>query len=326
MISVVAIAREADTAACETALLESALVSLDDRDVEDLLDVGVEVAAEEALELELERALAGDLLQSVFTSALACEAIQESLPAATVPDLRDGSLEASDCQPSTSANSSSPAGASPTRMKADAPDCRAARTISCSAVRSEALAVACDVAAAAREALAETAEFGGADGSEPPGTELVAGNAALAIPALKVAVAEPVHGLVGANAEEADDSQAMPFELSETQRGVATEASATECCGGQPTQLELERQVLIEAFLKNNGYSSVSAPKRTLLKTKYPIHTAAKQGNPALVRMLLELGADPSQKTSRGWTPAQIAKHRDRRGSHSAVLRILGGA
>jgi len=302
MISVVAIAREADTAACETALLESALVSLDDRDVEDLLDVGVEVAAEEALELELERALAGDLLQSVFTSALACEAIQESLPAATVPDLRDGSLEA------------------------DAPDCRAARTISCSAVRSEALAVACDVAAAAREALAETAEFGGADGSEPPGTELVAGNAALAIPALKVAVAEPVHGLVGANAEEADDSQAMPFELSETQRGVATEASATECCGGQPTQLELERQVLIEAFLKNNGYSSVSAPKRTLLKTKYPIHTAAKQGNPALVRMLLELGADPSQKTSRGWTPAQIAKHRDRRGSHSAVLRILGGA
>ena len=42
---------------------------------------------------------------------------------------------------------------------------------------------------------------------------------------------------------------------------------------------EQERKALVGTFLKEHGYSSVGCPKRTMTKTKYPIHTAAKIGD-----------------------------------------------
>jgi len=106
---------------------------------------------------------------------------------------------------------------------------------------------------------------------------------------------------------------------------AAAEGAATEAAAESAPQPE-ERTALVAAFLRENGYSAVGAPKRTLLKMKYPIHTAAKQGDPELVRMLLAEGADPAQRTSWGKTAAQIAREKDRKGSHTAVLRALGGA
>merc|ERR1712176_1734482 len=89
---------------------------------------------------------------------------------------------------------------------------------------------------------------------------------------------------------------------------------------------EKERKALISAFLKEHGYSDVDSPKRTMLKTKYPIHTAAKTGDPKIVAALLEEGADPTQKNSVGQTAAQIAQQKNKKGSHANVLRTLGGA
>merc|ERR1712083_1196344 len=90
---------------------------------------------------------------------------------------------------------------------------------------------------------------------------------------------------------------------------------------------ERERKAQISAFLKKHGYTSVSAPKRTMLKTKYPIHTAAKSGDPQIVAALLqEEGLDRTQKDSSGRTALQIAQAKNKNGSHESVLRALGRA
>lgn len=47
---------------------------------------------------------------------------------------------------------------------------------------------------------------------------------------------------------------------------------------------------------------------------------------PRMVRLLLALGADPCQKTSRGRTPAQLAKDLDRLEGTKGVLAMAGVA
>mmetsp|Transcript_107860 Transcript_107860/g.300751 ORF Transcript_107860/g.300751 Transcript_107860/m.300751 type:complete len:471 (-) Transcript_107860:217-1629(-) len=110
------------------------------------------------------------------------------------------------------------------------------------------------------------------------------------------------------------------LEVTEENFAVGTDVQA------EHVEREHQRKALVATFLKDHGYSDVKAPKRTMLKTKYPIHTAAKQGDLQMVKMLLEEGADPTKKTSWGKTAIQIAKAKDKRGSHAAVLRALGGA
>merc|ERR1719195_2292883 len=89
---------------------------------------------------------------------------------------------------------------------------------------------------------------------------------------------------------------------------------------------EQERKAIVRTFLKEHGYSDVEAPKRKMLKTKYPLHTAAKKGDPKIVAALLEEGANPAKKNSAGQTAMQVAQQKNRNGSHADVLRALGGA
>merc|ERR1719188_2676786 len=102
----------------------------------------------------------------------------------------------------------------------------------------------------------------------------------------------------------------------ETARRAALEQAARE----------QERKAVVRAFLKEHGYCSVGAPKQKLLKTKYPIHTAAKKGDPKIVAALLEEGANPAKKNSAGQTAMQVAQQKNKNGSHADVLRALGGA
>merc|ERR1712176_457301 len=89
---------------------------------------------------------------------------------------------------------------------------------------------------------------------------------------------------------------------------------------------EEQRKALVTVFLKEHGYRDVGIPKKTMLKTKYPIHTAAKMGDPNIVTALLEEGADAAQKNSKGKTAVQIAQQSNKKGSHENVLRVLSGA
>lgn len=86
-----------------------------------------------------------------------------------------------------------------------------------------------------------------------------------------------------------------------------------------------ERQKLVAAFLQKHGYASVTRGKRTLLKTTYALHEAAKRGDAEMAMMLIEEGADMAQKNSRGHTALQRAQQQDQGGSHADVIRVLGG-
>lgn len=85
------------------------------------------------------------------------------------------------------------------------------------------------------------------------------------------------------------------------------------------------RKAAVQAFLKEHGYAGPAASKRTLMKTTYPLHEAAKRGDAKMVTMLLEEGASQKQQNSRGKTALQRAQQADRKGSHAEVIRLLGG-
>mmetsp|Transcript_101703 Transcript_101703/g.283163 ORF Transcript_101703/g.283163 Transcript_101703/m.283163 type:complete len:243 (-) Transcript_101703:156-884(-) len=86
------------------------------------------------------------------------------------------------------------------------------------------------------------------------------------------------------------------------------------------------RQQRVEAFLRSHGYSNgVNDPKKTCTKKKYPIHTAAKGGDAEIIEMLLQEGANPVLKTSRGLTALQIAEKKNKNRSHTGAIQLLNG-
>merc|ERR1711979_66432 len=109
-------------------------------------------------------------------------------------------------------------------------------------------------------------------------------------------------------------------------REEAAHAEAVRQAECERSAWEEERKALVRTFLKEHGYSDVAAPRRKMLKTKYPIHTAAKKGDPKIVAALLEEGANPAQKNSAGQTAIQIVQQKNKNGSYAAVLLALGGA
>merc|ERR1712232_1269528 len=106
----------------------------------------------------------------------------------------------------------------------------------------------------------------------------------------------------------------------------AAQAEAAQQVEVERQMQEQKRKALVAAFLKKHAYNDVCIPKKTMLKTKYPIHTAAKMGDLNIVTALLEEGANPAQKNSAGQTAVQIAEQRNKKGSHAKVLRILRGS
>jgi len=133
-----------------------------------------------------------------------------------------------------------------------------------------------------------------------------------------------------AEREAEEGTQCKLEEAEERRQHDHEEVEPAEAAHGmEPERLawEQKRKTLVRAFLKEHGYNDdVNAPKRTKLKTKYPIHTAAKIGNPQIVAALLEEGANPVQKDSSGKTAAWIAQSKNKKGTHANVLVMLGGA
>jgi len=109
----------------------------------------------------------------------------------------------------------------------------------------------------------------------------------------------------------------------EQERRAAAEAELRRQEEAERLQRE-QTQKSISTWLTQNGYSGdVNTPKKTYLKTKYPINTAAKQGNIAITEMLIEEGAISTQPDSRGRTAYDVAGRKNTNGSHNAVLEVL---
>jgi len=83
-----------------------------------------------------------------------------------------------------------------------------------------------------------------------------------------------------------------------------------------------ERFEVIE-FLLERG-ADINKIETYLLPTRFqpkgtPLYVAASEGDEKVVKLLLERGADPSIRSTRGWTPMRAAKEHD----HETVVALL---
>jgi len=92
----------------------------------------------------------------------------------------------------------------------------------------------------------------------------------------------------------------------------------------------LQRKEALDQFYQRYGFAGVNEPRKgascQVLKTSvtYPLHQAAELANEQIVEYLLQDGAMVNQTNSSKLTAAQVAKKRDKAGSHTGVLRLLG--
>ena len=88
-------------------------------------------------------------------------------------------------------------------------------------------------------------------------------------------------------------------------------------------QREIKEKVKL--FLAEHGYRHVRArcSRRTFSRT-YALHCAVYRNDAEMVRLLLQIGADGAAKNTWGQTPHRYAQWLSRRGSHEAVLGLLG--
>jgi len=85
-----------------------------------------------------------------------------------------------------------------------------------------------------------------------------------------------------------------------------------------------ERERAVAAFLRENGFHSVGQSRRqTLVGSTYPLHCAVSLGLVRMTQLLLDAGANASQKNSWGQTPLDVARRCNKKGSHDAVLEVL---
>jgi len=129
-------------------------------------------------------------------------------------------------------------------------------------------------------------------------------------------------------AEEQREEAKAPVAAAESDTAAAKEASGEEQEEAERLSAEREareaRLTAIHFFLKQHGFSSVHSVKRSLFgQSTYPLHKAAELGNSQIASMLLLEGADPTQKNSSSKTAAEVAKKKDKSGSHAKVYNLL---
>ncbi|CAE7537924.1 ndor1, partial [Symbiodinium necroappetens] len=96
---------------------------------------------------------------------------------------------------------------------------------------------------------------------------------------------------------------------------------------------KLWQQEKLKDFLHKHRFVDVCEPSTTWMhcyamfggETLYPIHVAAREGDPEILRLLLQARADPEQKTSCGRTAEAVARDADVFGSHKEVVDMLRG-
>merc|ERR1712014_157421 len=83
------------------------------------------------------------------------------------------------------------------------------------------------------------------------------------------------------------------------------------------------RKDAIEKFLADHKFKGVNTGRKSLTKTTYPLHEAAKRNDIEMVKFLIEEGANVEQKNSRKQTPLQRAAQENKNGSHEEIIGVL---
>ena len=129
--------------------------------------------------------------------------------------------------------------------------------------------------------------------------------------------------------QEAEEAKRKQQEEEEAQRKQEAERRERERL---EQEQRLKRKAALDEFYQRYGFDGVNQPRKggacQVLKTNvtYPLHQAAELGNEQLVEYLLQEGAQVNQMNSSKLTAAQVAKKKDKGGSHVEVLRLLGQA
>eukprot|EP00420_Gonyaulax_spinifera_P015442 CAMPEP_0197899806 /NCGR_PEP_ID=MMETSP1439-20131203/47445_1 /TAXON_ID=66791 /ORGANISM="Gonyaulax spinifera, Strain CCMP409" /LENGTH=262 /DNA_ID=CAMNT_0043520635 /DNA_START=12 /DNA_END=800 /DNA_ORIENTATION=+ len=98
------------------------------------------------------------------------------------------------------------------------------------------------------------------------------------------------------------------------------------------TQQDIDmRRRALDAFCKHHSFEHIHAARRSgslvwTATTTYPLHVAAELADAHIVEMLLKEGVNPALKNSDGRTAAHVARRKNLKGSHAAVISLLGEA
>lgn len=80
------------------------------------------------------------------------------------------------------------------------------------------------------------------------------------------------------------------------------------------------------SLVYSDTFSTPKVPKKILQETFYPVHLAAHLGDAELLRLILQAGADATQRTSLGRSAKEVALQNNISGSHDEVFEpTIGG-
>uniref|UniRef100_A0A7S4RDB8 Uncharacterized protein n=1 Tax=Alexandrium monilatum TaxID=311494 RepID=A0A7S4RDB8_9DINO len=134
-------------------------------------------------------------------------------------------------------------------------------------------------------------------------------------------------------AQRGFQEEQMRYEQLKRERELAEHTAAARQREAKRLVQERERWVrktTVAAFLKENGFTGVSAARKSFLSSTYPLHVAAETGNARLVEMLVKEGADVEQQDSSGRTAMQLVVDKEskgwNKGSSATILRVLAAA
>mmetsp|Transcript_94360 Transcript_94360/g.147469 ORF Transcript_94360/g.147469 Transcript_94360/m.147469 type:complete len:237 (-) Transcript_94360:14-724(-) len=135
------------------------------------------------------------------------------------------------------------------------------------------------------------------------------------------------------NHQRLKDEEVEDFVHGESQ-GIAWKPGSSPIIGDPSLAMEMKTQEdrfededglkrKVDAFLAEHKFSTITAKRRRWLNASYPLHVAVERRDAEMVALLLKAGADPSKQDSFGRTPKQLARKRNRSGSHDQVLSTL---
>lgn len=79
----------------------------------------------------------------------------------------------------------------------------------------------------------------------------------------------------------------------------------------------------LEDWLKQEKFTGVNDKRKTMMKSKFPLHSAVKRKDTETIQLLLRFGADPASKDSNGLTPKELAEKNNKDGSMDAIVQAL---
>lgn len=79
----------------------------------------------------------------------------------------------------------------------------------------------------------------------------------------------------------------------------------------------------LDDWLKQEKFTGVNDKRKTMMKSKFPLHSAVKRKDAETIQLLLRFGADPTGKDSNGLTPKDLAQKNNKDGSMDVIVQVL---